>query len=215
MNYQQRMAIVRKKIATFLKRYSPPRGFDEDAQGEAFKAICEATNRQMPSGINIEDRLDRVLEYVGDHHKTNAWPVQGTFAEAARKVGALHGIGKHPDIEDSVIERLANAFNEGGKCIRYLVTEELTRKVWDRHGFNLWNMRVAGFPMDKNLRKHMEETPKGKRCLDHHYRVLAKIWGCSIEEATARDRRNVERGTPDRVAIPDKRRVDDFDEKGY
>lgn len=96
--------------------------------------------------------------------------------------------------EDELIDKLAKGFSDGDQCPPHLGTEALTRKIFNQHGFNLWDMYVVGFPMDKALKDDMRETPKGKKYLNHHYGALARIWGCSFDEARARDQNNVSHG---------------------
>ena len=178
-----------------LLRYKRPEYLSDDAARGEINDLVEDLNSKIPDCD--KDKFTAIIkrfkvnlrQLVSSRH----WPTipQGLRAMKAAVEDSPAGAFD----EESVLKKLVAEFQDNNRCIRFLATEALTRKMHDQNGFNLWDMRCAGFPMDKNLAADMNDQPKGEKYLAHHYSALARIWKCSVGEAQKRDQENVSRGT--------------------
>ena len=200
MNYDDRKRILfsflTEKPDGVLLRYKRPEHLSDDAARAEVTDLVEDLNSHIP---NCE--IDKFKAILG-RFKANLrqvvasryWPTIPQCIKAMR--AAVQDSPSDGIIdEETILAKLAAEFQSNGRCIRFLASDDLTRKLYVQHGYNLWDMRLAGFPMDKNLELEMQEQPRGGKYLAHHYRVLARIWNCSIGEAKARDMQN-ETDTP-------------------
>lgn len=200
MDYDTRKKLIFSFMTSppdgMLLRYKRPEHLSDDAARGEVNDLVEDLNAHIPNCD--KDKFQAILgRFKGNLRQLVAsrnWPTIPQCIRAMKAAVEDTPAGTAFN-EDDLIERLAKVFREGGKCPTYLATEALTRKIHDQHEFNLWDMYVVGFPMDANLKADMGGQPKGKKYLAHHYGALARIWGCSIDEAKARDSENVSRGT--------------------
>lgn len=189
-----------------LLRYKRPEHLSDDAARGEVNDLVEDLNSHIPNCD--KDKFTAILERFKVNLRqlvaSRNWPTIPQSIKAM-KVAVEDTPAATAFSEDDTITKLAKIFREDGKIPAYLVTEALTRKVHNQHGFNLWDMYVVGFPMDDNLRMDMNDQPPSDKYLNHHYGVLARIWGCSFDEAKARDQENVSHGTgvqPDELDGP-------------
>lgn len=171
-----------------LLRYKRPEYLSDDAARGEVNDLIEDLNSKIPDVDKDQffAILGRFKVNLRQLVASRNWP---TIPQALRAIKAAveDTPAESAFNEDEILNRLANQFKENGQCLKYLVTADLTRKLYSQHDFNLWDMRRAGFPMDANLVLEMEGSPKGQLYIEHHYGALAKIWGVSIDEAKARD----------------------------
>ncbi len=199
MDYDTRKKLLFSYLASpkdgMLTRYKRPEHLSDDAAREEVNDLVEDLNSKIPQcdKEKFYAILGRFKVNLRQLVSSRYWPNTPQCIKAM-KAAVEDTPASTAFNEDDIIAKMAKAFRDGVKCPAHLATEALTRKVHDQHGFNLWDLYATGFPMDANLKSDMRDQPKGEKYLKHHYGALARIWGCSLDEAKARDQQNVSSG---------------------
>lgn len=181
-----REQIIETRLRDLLKRLSPPMRVKGSAelQAQEVKALFDAISARAPRS-DVEDWMRRWEEMLLRSHSTRAWPILKEVHDAADRLQRDAAPGEANISVDA--DYAAAWIQRTGRVPGWLNSVELTAELLRRGVVSdLREARFRGCEMTREQDEAARKMKMGRDERDHHLKVMARLWNCSIAEAAAR-----------------------------
>jgi hypothetical protein len=189
-----------ERFSEWLDRYSPPRHFAGNAkamQAEA-DALLGVLARYAPKEGYASWVVD-VLGRLSAGMKTRAWPTVAEMTEACRaRVSVVPGSTNDELVEENCLRIMTEWFERKRNQMPSMGRTDRTRKLIDRGVLaDEREARFYGFNLSEEDDRKAHSQKMGREEWNHHCRVLARLRGCTWQEAADAERRREPVEMPD------------------
>lgn len=181
-----------ERFTEWLDRYSPPRHMATNpkamqAEADALLGILARYAPREGYAAWVVEILDRLSSGM----KTRAWPTVGEMTEVCKaRVPSLRGVTNDEAVEENCLRMMTEWFERKRSQMPSMGRDDRTRKLIDRGVFeNEREARFYGFSLSEDDDRKAHSQKMGRDEWNHHCRVLAKIRGCTWQEAADAERR--------------------------
>lgn len=181
------------KVTHLLDRLSPPRSIsgNQEAQAQEIDQIVLVISKYAPKN-GYETWWPEFESRLLENHQTRAWPTVFEIKQAC-------DAGKKkadPSLVQSELELRAIEWLEKHKTAHPVFnTPDITEEVVKRGVFHDYRMaRFRGFALNEGQAAIAKKQRPSREEWEHHVTVMARLRGCTYEEAHAQEAQEVSEG---------------------
>lgn len=181
------------KVTHLLDRLSPPRSIsaNQEAQAQEIDLIVSVLSKYAPQS-GYETWWPEFEARLLENHQTRAWPT-------VFEIKAACDAGKRkadPSLVQSELEMRAIEWLENHKTAHPVFnTPDITEEVVKRGVFPDYRLaRFRGFTLSDSQAEIARKQRPSREEWEHHVTVMARLRGCTYDEAHAIEAREVSEG---------------------
>lgn len=195
MTYEERTRIVFDFLYNMadglLRGYEQPTHFSADRARDEINSLVDDINGLISSEVDevlFKAIICEVRPAVRKRHGARGWPTSKIMQAATEDaIANAQTSGSDLDTEARMIAGLKSFFENTGKQMPGCGSAARTAKlIEDGVLRDLRDAMFRGFNLSPEQRKQASEQDAHPNETENHFRVMARIWDCSVDEAKER-----------------------------